>query len=148
MKRFNFRLEPLLKVRQYSLDQAKAALAEANGACTRIEMDLEENARKTHEGMQLRFRKGGNIQDFLSGEYYVKRLGIEKEKKIEALAIAEIKREKMREKYIEASRKHELIDKLRDKAEREYYRNARLEEVKMLDDLAGGVAARLAQQSL
>lgn len=142
MKRFHFRLESLREVREYALEAAKGALAEASGACAILDLKLRENASLTMEAAQVRFRAGGNASDFRSGELYVLRLNAERDRLMKALAMAEAKRETARERYVEASKAHELIQKLKERAERDYYRAANAEEIKALDDLSAGRSAR------
>ncbi|HOX92457.1 MAG TPA: flagellar FliJ family protein, partial [Spirochaetales bacterium] len=132
------------EVREYALEAAKAQLAQAAGACAILDLQLKENASLSLEASRNRFRAGGNASDFRSSERYVLRLTQDRDRLLKALALAEAKREEARLEYVRASQAHELIQKLKERAQREYYHHALQEETKVLDDIAAGTAARLA----
>lgn len=142
MRRFRFKLQDVLEVREFQEEAAKARLAEKAGACAILELRLEENAALTLEAAKARFRKGGSTADFQAGERYAIRLSRERERLMKALAVAEAEREVARELYVEASKAKELIQKLRERAEEEYYKSERREEFKALDDMAAIARAR------
>jgi len=142
VRRFQFKLQGVLTVREYTLEQAKARLAEKSGACAILELRLEENAGLTLDAARTRFRKGGSTSDFQAGERYARRLEQERERLMKALAMAEAERERARAAYVEASKAKELIQKLKERSEAEYYKTARLEEFKALDDMAAMARAR------
>ena len=136
MKRFSFGLEKILELREYRERIAKATMAEKAGKCTVLEMDLEDNARKSIAAGRERFRKGGNISDYMAGEHYAVRLVAERERLMKTLAMAELEREQARLSYIEASKSKELITKLKEREEADYYKAAAREETKTMDDIA------------
>lgn len=136
MKRFIFGLEKILELREYRERIAKAVLAEKSGKCTILEMELEANARRTMAAGRDRFRKGGNVSDYLAGEHYVVRLSAERERLMKSLAMAESEREQARLEYIETSKSKELIVKLKEREEADYYKAAAREEIKTVDDIA------------
>jgi flagellar protein FliJ len=136
MKRFSFGLEKVLEFREYRERIAKGVLAEKAGKCTILGLELEENARKTQIAGRERFRKGGNVSDYLAGEHYALRLGAEREQLMKVLALAEAEREQARLAYIEASKSKELITKLKEREEAGYYRAAARDEIKTMDDIA------------
>jgi flagellar FliJ protein len=136
MKRFSFGLEKILELREYRERIAKAVMAEKAGRCTILELDLEENARKSVTAGRERFRKGGNVSDYLAGEHYAVRLSAERERLMKVLAMAEVEREQARLAYIETSKSKELIIKLKEREEADYYKAAAREETKTMDDIA------------
>jgi len=136
MKRFQFRLEKVLEVRQYYERLAETKLAAAAGKCALLENRLIENAQATRDAAHERFARGRDLYDMQTVEYYARRLVHERERAMKALAMAEAEREAARLGYIKASREKQLLDKLRERSETEYYRAASREEVKMMDDLA------------
>lgn len=136
MKRFLFGLEKILELREYHERIAKATMAEKAGKCAILELDLEENARKSITAGRERFRKGGNVSDYLAGEHYAVRLFAERERLIKVLAMAELEREQARLAYIEASKSKKLITKLKEREEADYYKAAAREEIKTMDDIA------------
>ncbi len=136
MKRFSFGLEKILELREYRERIAKAVMAEKAGRCTILELELEENARRTVVTGRERFRRGGNVSDYLAGEHYALRLGAERERLMKVLALAEAEREQARLAYIEASKSKELITKLKEREEAGYYKAAARDETKSMDDIA------------
>lgn len=136
MKRFRFRLEKVLEVREYYERIAEMKLAAAAGKCALLERNLAENARATRDAARQRFGAGRELPDMRSAELYARRLSAERERTLKALAFAEADREKARQGYVAASRETKLITKLRERGEAEYYRSAAREEVKTLDDLS------------
>ena len=136
MKRFLFGLEKILELREYRERIAKAVMGEKAGKCTILEMDLEENARRTLVAGRERFRRGGNVSDYLAGEHYALRLGAERERLMKVLVMAEAEREQARLAYIEASKSKELIIKLKEREEAGYYKAAARDETKSMDDIA------------
>lgn len=136
MKRFRFRLEKVLEVREYYERIAEMKLAAAAGTCALLERNLAENARATRDAAHQRFGAGRELPDMRSAELYARRLSDERERLLKALAFAEADRETARQGYVAASRETKLITKLRERSEAEYYRNAVREETKTLDDLS------------
>jgi flagellar FliJ protein len=61
---------------------------------------------------------------------------------LEAAAQAELKVEEARTLYLEASRDRKILDKLREKREGEYRKIVSAGEIKVIDDISGGAAAR------
>lgn len=148
MKRFRFGLQDVLELRNFTLKSAEARLTEKSGACARLNMSLEENAKATLAASKVRFREGGNASDYRAGELYSLRLSTERGKLFKALAFAEAEREKARLVYVEASKSKELVAKLREREEAAYYKAVMREEINTMDDLAAGAHARAAAQVL
>lgn len=142
MRRFKFRLAPLLELRDYKEREAEAELARKSGAVALLEAGLKENAGLSLEAAKARFRRGARAEDCIAAERYAWRLSAERDRLMKALAAAEFEREKARAAYIEASKEKETLEKLKERAEAAYYKAAGIEEVKFLDDLGAIAAAR------
>ena len=136
MKRFRFRLEKVLKVREYYERIAETKLAAAAGKCSLLEITLAENAQATRDAALERFARGRDLFEIQAAENYSRRLAQERDRTLKALALAEAERETARQGYIKASRDKRLLETLRERGETEYYRAANREEIKVLDDLA------------
>jgi flagellar FliJ protein len=76
------------------------------------------------------------IQQYM---YYLLRLDNTKEDLLKDAAMAEQKVEEAREVFLEASRNKRVLDKLKEKKEKEYKSAQRAEENKILDDIAGNL---------
>lgn len=142
MKRFSFRLERVLELRQYGETLAEATLGQKAAVCSRLGQSLEANAAATLDAARERFRPGGNAADHRAGELYSHRLTRERERLLKALAAAELEREAAREVYVEASKAKELVAKLKEREEGAYYKALLHEETRTMDDLAAGAHMR------
>ncbi len=136
MRKFRFRLEKVLEVREYYERIAEMKLTAAAGKCSLLERILEDNARATLDAARQRFSGGRDLLEMRTAELYSRRLSVERERTLRALALAEADREKARQGYVAASKDKELLTKLRERGEAEYYRSATREEIKTLDDLS------------
>jgi flagellar protein FliJ len=61
---------------------------------------------------------------------------------IEAAAKAELVVEAARDAFVEASRDKKILEKLKDKRKSEYRKATAIEEIKIVDDISSGSAAR------
>jgi len=136
VKRFRFNLEKLLEVRAFHERKAELLLAEKAGRCAVLEARLREVAESRHRTTREMFAKGRDLEDYRASELYVLRLDRERDSLLESLARAELEREEARAAYVERRRAREVIGKLKERREAEYYRLAQREEIKALDDLA------------
>ncbi len=136
MKRFRFRLEKVLEVREYYERLAEMKLSAAAGKCALLERRLVDNAHATREAARQRFAGGRELYNMRAVELYAQRLASERDRTMKALAMAEVERESARQGYVSASKEKKLLTKLRERREAEYYRSATREEVKILDDLS------------
>jgi flagellar export protein FliJ len=136
VKRFHFRLAPLLQLRAFHERKAELVLAERAGACAVLEARISENLERRVRSAGEGFAPGRDISDFRTTEFYLRRLDVERERMTAELAACEIAREEARSAYILKRRDREAVDKIRERRETEYYRLALREETKVLDDLA------------
>jgi len=136
MRRFRFRLEKVLEVREFYERMAEMKLSAAAGKCALLERRLVENAQATRAASRQRFAGGRELYDMQVVELYSRRLAAERDRTMNALAMAEVERESARRGYLAASKEKKLISKLRERSEAEYYRSATREEISVLDDLS------------
>lgn len=141
MQRFQFRLEPILKIRRYREKEWEMKLARISGIC----FDLQNRIEIRREEIRKSFLSEGSgfdISILSSQELYRTRLQKERVSLSEELKKREKEKEKVKQSYLEASKERKVMDKLAERKESEYYRRQLREETKTLDDLAGGAAAR------
>jgi flagellar protein FliJ len=136
MRAFRFNLEKLLEVRSFYERKAEMSLAEKAGRCALLDEKLQEIARSRSRTRAEMYSSGRMLADYRAAEIYIMRLDKDKDKVLEELAQAELEREKARAEYVEKRRDREAIDKLKERRQAEYYRQALREETKVLDDLA------------
>ncbi len=144
MRRFRFDLEKLLELRAYAEREAELSLARAMGELASIESKIQALAVERTEVASQRFARGRGVAEIRHAEAYILRLDQTKEKLLEAAAAAALAVEKEREKFIEASRERKIIDKLKEKRAAEHRKAALDEEMKVVDDISSGSAARKA----
>jgi flagellar FliJ protein len=144
VRRFRFELEKLLELRSYAEREAELALARAMGELSSIESKIQALAVERTEVASQRFARGRGVAEIRHAEAYILRLDQTKEKLLEAAAAAALGVEKEREKFIEASRERKIIDKLKEKRAAEHRKAALDEEMKVVDDISSGSAARKA----
>jgi flagellar FliJ protein len=141
MRRFHFNLEKVLEFRKYRERETEIELGRAIAALTIIRNSLKENAANHNQAAEERFTQT-DIRDIQYYDLYVQRLEIEKEKLLREAAQAALVIEEKRAVYLEASRDRKVLDKLREKREKEYRKTMLAEETKELDDIASLALAR------
>ena len=142
MRRFDFKLEKILKLRENREQEKEIELGKAVGFLSALELRIKNIAFEKAEAAKNRY--SGGLNEIRSYEFYILRLDQTKDALLEAAAKAELEVEKAREVYLEASRDRKIISKLKERQEKEYRRMINLEEIKTIDDLSGGAAARKA----
>jgi flagellar FliJ protein len=142
MRSFRFDLEKVLKLRLNREQETEIELGKAIGALSALERRIKNVAEEKVLAAKNRFAKNRSANEMLSYEVYILRLDQTKDALLTAAAKADLEVEKAREIYIEASRDRKIIDKLKERRQKEYHKAMLLDEVKMLDDISGGAAAR------
>jgi flagellar FliJ protein len=139
MKKFNFKLEKLLELRSYSEQEAKIALGHAVGELNRIETEIKNVAAKRLEAASLRFKQGSSADEMRYVDIYILRLDRTADKLMEDAAKAELKVSEARDVYLEASKEKKIIEKLKEKKEKEYKKIVLSEEDKALDEISSSM---------
>jgi flagellar FliJ protein len=142
VKRFSFDPEKILRLRRHREEEAEIALGRAVSALTAIEERIDAVARDRFRAMAERFAPGNGGAEILAHERYIQRLDAAREELLKEAALAELQVEEARAEYIEASRERKVLDKLKERRQREYRKALLAEEVRTLDDLSGGAVAR------
>jgi flagellar FliJ protein len=149
VKRFRFRLERLLELRAHREREWLNKLAEAAGHCVRVKRSLNENASAADAAFGTAFRGETRVDLSLLmyREQYLTRLGVERRHLEEELQQRLVRKEEVQKKYLEVSRDRKVLDKLKERREREFYQEQKREEFKAMDDISSSryVRARLDQ---
>ena len=148
MKRFRFSLEKVLELRQYSEQEAKNELGKAIGILNAIENNIIINGVKRNDAAQERFKcidtpgednreknTGSGVLSMQVWDSYILRLEQEAERLEEQAARAEKVVEEKRALYLEASRELKVIEKLKEKRQKEYRKEMFTAETRELDDI-------------
>ena len=142
MKQFNYKLEKILKLRENREKETEIVLGKAVGALSAIENQIKNVAQEKVLAVQNRF--SGNFNLIRSYEFYILRLDQTTDILLEQAALAELEVSRARAVYLEASRDRKIFSKLKERQAREYRHKVNLEEIKTIDDISGGRAARAA----
>ncbi|MDR0623636.1 MAG: flagellar export protein FliJ [Treponema sp.] len=143
MKAFSFPLEKILKLRTYREQEAKIDLGRAIGVLTEIENRIRAVAEDRYRAAAERFAPDNGALKIISYEHYIQRLDRARDQLLEDAAQAELVVEEKRNCYLEASRDRKVLDKLKEKREKEYRQEVFAGETKDLDDISGGKDARM-----
>jgi flagellar FliJ protein len=139
VKRFHFRLERLLELRAYREREWLARLAEAAGHCVRVRRNLQDNESATGAGFRSGFMEDNRVDLSLLAyrEQYLNRLGLERRLLEEELQERLARKDEVQATYLEHSRDRKVLDRLKERKAREFYREQRREEFKAMDDANG-----------
>jgi flagellar FliJ protein len=137
MKRFQFRLERFLDLRRWKEREWEIALAKILGECLLLENRITEIGTEIGASRLAVFTDGArvDVQAMARRELYVLRLAQERERAQVRLVEKRKEMEKVRAKYLEASKERKVLDKLKERRAGEYYDRQRDEEFKTVDDL-------------
>lgn len=134
MKKFSFKLEKVLELREFEEDQAKIDLGKAIAETERIKEELKLTALKRVQNTKDRFSSCDVIEQ-LAIENYITRLDAEKERLLEELAQAELVVEQKRSVFAEAMKNRKIISKLKEKRAAEYKKEFYKTEENEIDDV-------------
>jgi flagellar FliJ protein len=133
MRRFSFSLQKVLKLRKYREEEAKLELGRAVGVLAEIENRMRDTAVRRHEAANERF--AADAAGMRAWDNYIIRLDWEAEQLSREAARAGLAVEEKREMYLEASREVNVLEKLKEKREKEYRREMLAAGTAELDDL-------------
>lgn len=142
MKPFAFGLEKVLKLRKYYEDEAKIELGRAVSYLADLERKIEVLAGERVRASAAQFSPGNGAREIQQYAFYIIRLDNIKEELLKETALAEMKVEEAREAFLEASRERKVLDKLKEKRQKEYGKARQNEETGILDDISSGANAR------
>lgn len=134
MKKFSFKLEKVLELREFEEDQAKIELGKAIAETERIKEELRLIAEKRVQNTKSRF-SSSDVMEQLAIENYITRLDSEKERLLEELAQAELVVEQKRSVFAEALKNRKVISKLKEKRTAEYKKDFYKTEENEIDDV-------------
>ena len=134
MKSFAFSLEKVLRLRTHSEDDAKIELGRAIAVLSELENNIAAIAQERARAAAAQFYPGNSAATMQQYMFYLARLDNTKEQFLKEAAMAELKVEEARETFIEASRERKVLDKLKEKKEKEHRKEMLAQETKALDD--------------
>jgi flagellar FliJ protein len=139
MKKFRFRLEPLLKVKEFREKQKQQELAAALGRVTRQQAEVrlaDENRRRLTDAQLVKMSRRFTVSDMLVYSRYLVRL------KRDALAGREVlhalrkEADKRRRVLAEATKQRRVFDNLKQRKLTAFHEENRLADRKEADEIA------------
>ena len=131
---FKFRLEKVLTLRREAVDKARIEQSAAAAALVAAEKALQENIDEIKQRNEDLIKNNYDMaQDHLR---VIKALHDQQKQLKEDVQNAEFRLEKAKKALIEAQKKLEAMEKLREKREEEYKEEQRLTEQKETDERA------------
>ncbi|EMB22539.1 flagellar export protein FliJ [Treponema denticola] len=137
MKRFEFRLEKLLNLREFYEHQSEIELAQAIAHKDYIDIQLQQIAKlKVKTGTEFNPESDKiDITDLHNAQNYIILLDKKKDDLLEKLVIAEQIIEEKRKIYIEAASKRKVISKLKEKKRKVWEKENIKAEENYIDDI-------------
>jgi flagellar protein FliJ len=142
MRRFQFRLERFLDLRRWKEREWEIALAKILGECLLLEHRIIEIGTEIGSSLFSDFTMGArvDVEAMSRRELFVQRLALERERAQVTLVEKRKEMEKVRAKYLEASKERKVLDKLKERRAGEYYEHQRDEEFKSVDEMNSAAA--------
>ncbi|MCL2763757.1 MAG: flagellar export protein FliJ [Treponema sp.] len=132
MKKFNFKLEKVLRIKKFNEEECKMALGQAISVLNLIEKQIMQTAVKRHNAASQRFNDPAQM---IFWDTYILRLEREAEQLAEKAAQAEMVVEEKRVLYQEAYKELKAIEKLKEKRYEEYRKDYFVSEMNQIDEL-------------
>lgn len=140
MRRFQFRLESLRRLRAAREEERKRAFAEASKAYRKELEKLEEllaRERSAREEMASRMASGCRREELMGMREFLECLSLSIRSQRERVREARERLEEERRLLVEASRERKVVDKLHERALERYRYEAARQEQGFLDEVAG-----------
>ncbi len=136
MRRFRFRLEKLLEIRKYREREWELKLAHITGVCLKMEWEIKDliSEKKRIFGPEDA-HTGCDIEYLKVRELYIRRLEQNAGKLAQELMEKEAERERIRLEYKEVSKKRKILEKLKERREKEDKKKQYDKEIKTVDDI-------------
>jgi len=135
MRRFSFRLQRVLDIREQFRDELRQELVRKNHE---RDDELQVLARLEQESLQIKIEEGGTYSAselVMFGAYSVRlKQLMEQQQQRVAAAIKQV--DEVKERYIEASKEAKALEMLRQKRREEYTEQQLKEDGRQLDELA------------
>ena len=136
MRAFTFSLEKVLKLRKFHEDEAKIELGRTIAILLELENRILALGQERARAAGAQFSPENSAAMIQQYMFYLLRLDNTKEQLLKEAAMAELKVEEARAQFLEASRERKVLDKLKEKRQKEYRKEMFAEETKTLDDIS------------
>lgn len=148
MRRFSFSLEKVLELRRYDEREWELKLAEVTSRVLSVEHEIESWGQRRHSTTAQSVAPGEvNMRDMRGREDYVSLIDVRVRELQSRLVALEAEREKVRQRYLEVSRRRKALSRLKERRGDEYYREAAKDETRAIDDIAASMMSRRRRES-
>jgi flagellar protein FliJ len=139
MKKFQFRLDSLVRLREAVRDERRSQLAEALRIQTSLEAEMQQLRAKLNEARQMHTAPRGavDIDRLLVAERYEMVLLLEKHKLEQQQADVAVEVEKRRQALVWADQDVRVLEKLRETQFQRWRAGAEHDAMEHLDEIAG-----------
>lgn len=138
MKRFEFSLETLLKLREREEEQSQMKLAEAIAAFKKVEISLQELQNRYEKSLIEQGQIIGRnilVHELMNYVVYQEKLQIQIEQMKQKLLEAQLAQENERINYLNAAKRRKIVEKLKARKLQQYWQNLLKEEQDLMDEL-------------
>ncbi len=147
MKRFRFKLDPLLRIREHAERQAERDLADVNAELITIDRTIQDLSDEVMQTVSVPTERSSDtgqldIHGLYARQTYLVRMQQEIDASFRARSAVEQRFETARERFSEAHRETEVLSRLRETRSQRHYAEARRVEAVELDDIVGSRAVR------
>ncbi|MFA7566632.1 MAG: flagellar FliJ family protein [Alkalispirochaeta sp.] len=144
MRRFRFRLQAILDLRRHEEEQRRLELGAATGRRNAIQNAIDDGKRRRHAALRSQPETVGrdDIAWRLATEDYAYRLSVEIKRLEQRLLEAERERESVAELYGVAKQKADVLQRLRDRREKNHLYEQRRDEQYRLDEVSQQIYSR------
>ena len=148
MRRFAFKLEKVLELRQFAEREWELKLADATRKVIDTETQISDWGAKRGQVSSLRAGVGRVDMALLwSREEYLNRVDQQVALLQHRLVVQEEERSEVRDGYLKASSRRKALSKLKERRSEEYYHDALREETRAIDEIAGTQAVKRIHES-
>lgn len=143
MKRFRFNLEKVLALREENEKNWEIKLGEVVSSVNNVKREINsiEHSKREHF-KDFSLSKEG-LEYLQMTELYFRKMEDDRKRLMSELEDLSIKRAEVQREYLKALNEKKVIEKLKERRAAEYYKEQMLSEIKELDDMATGIAARV-----
>lgn len=145
MRKFQFRLQTLLKLREIQEKQAQVTLAEATNRFLeekRTQKELENRRDKSFQLFRVEQKQNSTVDTLKMFHNYFDKIKEDINKQHQAVAAAEQCRLECLQKLEKAMKSRQLVEKFHEKRLSEYNLEVLQEEQKLLDELGIQIYSR------
>lgn len=135
MRKFSFRLQHLLNMRTHDRKEVELRLGIVTEECNRIDAELNSLARRRSPDAGAAAGSDAVLNNISYRSGFFAWIDQQSEALQQKRAAAEERRLNVLEEYHEALKKEKILEKLRERREQEYYRDAVRREERHVEDI-------------